>query len=73
MKVRKATLLTEAQVQELGEESRRNLEPIPDVEGQEMAVFYVECPACKVVSRLTVETEGAMWGLCTGCHKPIRP
>jgi hypothetical protein len=73
MNVRKGTLLSEAETIALGADRKRNLEPIPEVEGQEMAVLYVECPSCKVVSRLTVDTEGPMWGLCSGCHSPIRP
>jgi len=73
MKIRKGTLLSEEEKNALGDDRQRPLEPIPDVEGQELAVLYVECPSCKVVSRLSVDTEGPMWGLCSGCHAPIRP
>lgn len=65
MKIRKATVVSKEEAAALDDGGKRAFEAIPEVEGQELAVLYLECPACHTVSRVTADTDQPVWGMCS--------
>jgi hypothetical protein len=72
--VKTGTLISAEEAEALGASSKRELQMVPDVEGQAASVAYVECPTCHVVSRVVVDTDGPSWGICSSasCGAMIR-
>lgn len=72
--VKAGRLISAAEAEALGPANKRELQTVPDVEGQAASVAYVECPSCHVVSRVVVDTDGPSWGICSSasCGAMIR-